>query len=74
MLAQVKEGASTAIAKKIGHDMCAALPGLHAFTGCDYTSSFVKAGKGRPFTLVEKSHVFKRAFAGLAEQKSLMKS
>ena len=26
------------IAERLGPDICAALPGLHAFTGCDYTS------------------------------------
>lgn len=46
--------------------MCAALTGLHSFTGCHYTSVLVKAGKERPFTLVEKSRVLKKDFSSSA--------
>ena len=33
---------------------CAALPSIHAFTGSDFTSSFVRCGKIRPLQLVKK--------------------
>ena len=47
--------------------MCAALPGLHAFTGCDYTSAFARKGKNRPYGIVTKNDKFHRAFASLSE-------
>ena len=43
------------IAAAIGPSMCAALPGLHAFTGSDYTSAFVRKGKSKPFSIVRKT-------------------
>ena len=36
----------------IGASVCAALPGFHAFTGCDYTASFSRKGKVRPLKLL----------------------
>ena len=33
------------IAHVIGQDACEALPGLHAFTGCDSVSAFARIGK-----------------------------
>lgn len=56
----------TKIANSIGPAMCAALPGLHAFTGCDYTSAFVRKGKNRPYNIVAKSEKFQDAFASLS--------
>ena len=57
------------LAQQLGHDMCKALPALHAFTGCDYTASFMRKGKIRPFDLIEKSKTFTSAFAriGIAQ-------
>lgn len=57
----------TKIAAEIGPEMCAALPGLHAFTGCDYTSAFTKKGKKKPYELVRKSDNFQTAFASLSQ-------
>ena len=37
---------------KLGADVCHALPGMHAFTGCDTTSSFAFHGKKRAFKLL----------------------
>ena len=34
--------------------ICCALPAYHAFTGWDYTSSFVNKGKVKPFKLLQK--------------------
>lgn len=57
----------TKIAAAIGSGMCAALPGLHAFTGCDYTSAFARKGKSRPYAIVTKSDKFQTAFASLSQ-------
>ena len=54
------------VAAAIGQTMCAALPGFHAFTGCDYTSCFARKGKNRPYAIVSKSDKFQRAFASLS--------
>ena len=40
-----------------------ALPNLHAFTGSDYSSSFMNKGKVRPLDLVIKHPTFTAAFA-----------
>jgi hypothetical protein len=42
-----------------------ALPGLHAFTGCDYTASFLNKGKIKPLELMMKNDEFKTFFAEL---------
>ena len=46
------------LASKIGEidieDFFEALPGLHAFTGCDTVSSFVGKGKVKAFNIVTK--------------------
>ena len=53
------------IAERLGPDICAALPGLHAFTGCDYTSAFIRHGKIKPFETAQHNEKYKRAFAEL---------
>ena len=40
-----------AVVQKAGVQLCDALPGLHAFTGCDTTSSFAGKGKKGPLKL-----------------------
>ncbi len=44
----------TSLASHLGSDMTQALPGFHAFTGCDYTAAFFRKGKVRPLSLMEK--------------------
>ena len=39
------------IVERVGPDLCDALPGLHAFTGCDSTSCFAGKGKKAPLKL-----------------------
>ena len=34
--------------------LAAAMPGLHAFTGCDFTAAFYRKGKTKPLELLEK--------------------
>ncbi|CAI9728850.1 Hypothetical predicted protein [Octopus vulgaris] len=55
------------IAASIGPLMCKALPGFHAFTGCDYTSSFDRQGKIRPLQILEQNTEFQYAFAKLGD-------
>ncbi len=38
----------SSLATHLGVDVCNALPGLHAFTGSDYTAAFYRKGKVRP--------------------------
>lgn len=46
----------------LGEDLCRALPGFHAFTGCDTTSSFFNKGKLVPFRVMERSVEFVKYF------------
>ena len=55
------------LAQVLGPELCSALPGLHAFTGCDYTASFTRKGKVHPLALLEKEPRFRIAFANLGE-------
>ena len=59
------------IARNLGSEMCAALPSFHAFTGCDYTSAFVRKGKVRPFSLLERNPQAQHAFASMATAEQL---
>ena len=45
--------------------MCLALPGLYAFTGCDYTVSFAHKGKLCPLSLMEKNGALLRILLNL---------
>ena len=46
----------------LGSHVCDALPGLHAFTGCDFPSSFLGKGKVKPYEYMQKSTSFQHAF------------
>lgn len=59
------------VAAAIGEDMCGALPGLHAFTGTDYTSAFVRKGKIKPYKLLEKNQSNIVAFNALSSSSPL---
>ena len=50
---------------KLGTSISHALPAYHAFTGCDYTASFIRKGKLRPLTMREFSTKAQEAFATL---------
>jgi hypothetical protein len=54
-----------------GNDLCAALLGLHAFTGCDSTSSFMKKGKIRPLKLMKNDSKFLDVFKSLGTSKDV---
>ena len=47
---------------QLGEPLYKAMPFYHAFTGCDYTSSFNRKGKIKPFKLLEKILNFKKHF------------
>ena len=48
-----------------------ALPGFHAFSGSDYTASFMNKGKVTPLDLFQKQEAFCEAFAQLGEKDSV---
>ena len=62
---------ATQLVQEIGPEVCAALPGFHAFTGCDYTAAFSRMGKVRPLNLMEKSEEFIDAFKYLGSSSSI---
>ena len=45
--------------------MFLALPGLHAFTGCDYGPAFSGRGRSCPLKLLQKCEDVQKAFASL---------
>lgn len=51
----------------LGLDLCKALPGFHAMTGCDYKPAFFRKGKQRPFKLLGEKEKLQRAFASLGD-------
>ena len=42
----------SSVAARLGNGVCEALPGLHAFTGCDSTSAFSGRGKKAAFKML----------------------
>lgn len=52
--------------RTFGPSICHALPGYHAFTGCDFTASFANKGKVRPFNILKKNITYQKTFAELA--------
>ena len=61
----------TAVGEVMGALLCESLPAFHAFTGCDYTSAFVRKGKKRPFAKLEKNKDIPQAFVGLGSDKGV---
>ncbi|KAG1684708.1 hypothetical protein GQR58_009314 [Nymphon striatum] len=57
----------TTLANHIGPVLCKALPGYHALTGCDYTSSFFRKGKVNPLKKAEKSPLHLEGLSRLGE-------
>ena len=55
----------TKLSGELSREMCPALPAVHAFTGCDYASAFLRKGKSRPVDIVERSARFTDAFKEL---------
>ena len=55
----------------MGPNLFTAIAGFHAYTGFDYTASFLNKGKVRPLTLMEKSFEFMTTFGKLGESSSV---
>ena len=55
------------IRAEVGDDISKALLGLHAFTGCDNTSAFMRKGKVRPFRIMQGNERYINAFKKLGE-------
>lgn len=55
----------TKLGNILGENMCKALPGFHAYTGCDFTASFYKKGKSRPFEILKSNEKYQIMFAEL---------
>ena len=56
------------IANAIGEDVCKALPGLHAFTGCDSVSAFASIGKVKPLKLLRNKEEFQGMLQNIGEE------
>ena len=52
-----------ALHKLLRLDLCKALSGFHAFTGCDYHPAFFRKGKQLPFKILKKKTEFQKASA-----------
>ena len=61
------------VGQSLGEDTCRALPGLHAFTGCDSVSAFSGRGKVRALKHVMKGGRLQEAMEGLGENWILSK-
>ena len=61
----------TTLGKTIGGPMCEVLPAVHAFSGCDYTCSFMRKGKVKFYTKVESSGYYQQLFAKLGESQEV---
>ena len=56
---------------QLGEPLCKALPFYHAFSGCDYTTSFNRKGKIKPFKLLEKNAELQEAFLNLSHSEGI---
>ena len=48
--------------RKFGVTLSSALPGYHAFMGCDYTAAFCRKGEVRPFKILESNLKYQEVF------------
>lgn len=55
------------VARNLGIDVCTALVGLHAYTGCDTVSAFAGKGKLGALKLMKKEHTYQQCFGELGE-------
>lgn len=59
------------MAGRLGHDVCEALIGLHAFTGCDTVSAFAGKGKVAALKIIRKDPELNEAMKRLGKQWNL---
>ena len=64
----------TEISQQFGQKKCSSLLALHAFSGCDTTSSFKGIGKIKPMKTLEKHSKFEDAFAELGDTEEIKES
>lgn len=61
----------TQLAEKLGSSVCRALPGFHAFTGCDYTAAFVRKGKIKAYNLLLENEEYQNMFEHLTNPEDI---
>ena len=61
----------TNLTQNLGSDVCAALPDLHAFTGCDFTAEFMWKGKSWPYDIMVSDASFLTAFRSLGKSENV---
>ncbi len=61
----------TAIGRGLGQEKCIGLPGYHAFTGCESSSTFTGRGKVSGFRLLKDDDSFRSAMAGIGQSFSI---
>ena len=59
------------VIREVGQEICTALPALHAYSGCDTTSAFVRKGKLMPFKTLKKYPQFLQCFHTLGRFASI---
>ncbi|XP_065184634.1 uncharacterized protein LOC135815285 [Sycon ciliatum] len=57
----------SAVAEKLGAQVCSALLGLHAVTGCDSTSSFYRIGKKKAWKVLKSKQSHQIALAHMGD-------
>ena len=58
----------SALYNKLGPKISKALPGLHAFTGCDFNPALYRRGKKKPLQFLMTSETFQNAFLDLGSK------
>ena len=61
----------TSVIEAHGSDLCNALLSLHAFTGCDTVSAFVRKGKVTPLNMLIKNSQYLKVFDSIGVQSNL---
>lgn len=59
------------IGKHLGPQLSKAIPGFHAFTGCDQNPAFSRRGKKGPFGVLQNDVQYQNAFASLGSSEEL---
>ena len=55
----------TKLASLLGREVCSALPGLHAWTGCDTVSSLLGHGKVMALKIIPQNQKYREVFSSL---------
>ena len=57
--------------RRLGQEVCSALPGYHAFSRCDSTSVFTRRGKISGFKLLNEDESSRSTVAGIGQSFSI---